>query len=268
MSHSNRVIHVTSADGTRIGATVTGKGRPLVISHGSINSAAHWAPFAAAMSSCMTVYAVDRRGRGESADHETYEFQREVEDIEAVLQKAGPDAVLLGHSFGALVALGVALQRSLPALVLYEPPAPLSGPVGGDAVVRYESAINKGDLYEALAIGSSEFVKFPTVTAETLRTIPGFAERALLAPTWSREIRATDGFGADLKRFASISAPTLMFTGLQSPKWIVENSRKIQRSIPTSHLVELPNQAHDAFASDPQYFAQQVLMFLGEHEAA
>jgi pimeloyl-ACP methyl ester carboxylesterase len=239
-----------------------------VISHGSINSAAHWAPFAAAMAPFMTVYAVDRRGRGESADRQEYDFRREIEDIEAVLDEAGPDAVLLGHSFGALVALGVALERALPALVLYEPPAPLAGPVGGDAIVRYEAAIAAGDPYEALAIGSAEFVKFPPVSAEILRSVPGFAERAVLAPTWSREIRATDAFGADLGRFASITAPTLMFTGLQSPGWLIENARAIQQSIPNSRLIELPDQAHDAFASEPGRIAQQVRAFLDQLEAA
>jgi pimeloyl-ACP methyl ester carboxylesterase len=217
------------------------------------------------MSSAMTVYAVDRRGRGESGDNAAYAFQNEADDIAAVLNEAGPDAVLLGHSFGALVALKVALERALPALVLYEPPAPLSGPVGGDAINRYEAAIEMGDPYEALAIGSTEFVKFPPVTGAILRTVPGFAERAVLAPTWSREIRATDAFGADLTRFSAISAPTLMFTGLQSPGWLVENSRRIQQSIPKSQLVEIPDQAHDAFASAPQYFAHQVLMFLHAH---
>jgi pimeloyl-ACP methyl ester carboxylesterase len=268
MSQSSHVIHVTSPDGTRIGATVTGAGRPLVISHGSINSAAHWAAFARAMAPFMTVYAVDRRGRGESGDQDAYDFRREVEDIGAVLDEAGPDAVLFGHSFGALVAVAVALERPLPALVLYEPPAPLSGPVGGDAIARYEAAIARNDPYEALAIGSVEFVKFPPVSAEILRTVPGFAERAVLAPTWSREIRATDAFGADLERFGSITAPTLMFTGRQSPRWLVENSRMIQRRIPNSRLVEFPYDAHDAFGSNPQVVAQQVRAFVADVTSA
>jgi pimeloyl-ACP methyl ester carboxylesterase len=96
-----------------------GAGQLLVIFHGSINSAAHWAPFVAALAPYLAVYAVDPRGRGESADRETYSFRSEVNDITAVMDEAGSDAVLIGHSFGALVALGVALERPLPALVLY-----------------------------------------------------------------------------------------------------------------------------------------------------
>ncbi|PZU39908.1 MAG: alpha/beta hydrolase [Microbacterium sp.] len=268
MSRARHTVHVTSPDGTRIGATVTGEGRPLVICHGSINTAAHWRGFADAMAPFMTVYAADRRGRGESGDGAAYAFRREVEDIEAVLDVAGPDAVLLGHSFGGLVALAVALARPLPALVLYEPPAPLAGPVGGEAIARYDAAIARGDHYEALAIGSAEFVRFPRVRGDLLRTVPGFAERAAIAPTWSREIRATDAFGADLARFAAITAPTLMVTGLRSPAWLVSGSKTIHRSIPNSRLIEIPDDAHDAFATSPRAFAQLVHSFLREHGAA
>jgi pimeloyl-ACP methyl ester carboxylesterase len=216
----------------------------------------------------MTVYAVDRRGRGHSGDRDAYDLHREVEDIEAVLDEAGPEAVLVGHSFGGLVALGVALERELPALVLYEPPVPLAGPVGGDAIPRYEAAIERGDMYEAIAIGSAEFVKFPEISADVLRTVPGFAERAALAPTWTREIRATDAFGSDLERFAGIDEPTLMFTGTRSPRWLTEGARAIAAAIPNSRLVEMPNEAHDAFASAPEFVAQQIRAFLQDNGLA
>jgi len=53
--------------------------------------------------------AVDRRGRGASGDSEAYAIEREYEDVAAVVDSIGESANLLGHSYGAACALGVAL---------------------------------------------------------------------------------------------------------------------------------------------------------------
>ena len=60
--------HVTSSDGTRIGYRRSGQGPPLVLIHGA--TGAHWSfrYLVPAIVDRFTVYAVDRRGRGESGD--------------------------------------------------------------------------------------------------------------------------------------------------------------------------------------------------------
>jgi pimeloyl-ACP methyl ester carboxylesterase len=107
-----------SADGTRIAVTATGRGRPLVVSPGALCTAQDWQPLADVLASHVTTYAVDRRGHGASGDGTDFSIDREQEDIGAVLDLAGPDAVLLGHSYRGLVALGTAQQRPPTALIL------------------------------------------------------------------------------------------------------------------------------------------------------
>jgi hypothetical protein len=46
------------------------------------------------------VYNYDRRGRGDSADIQPYSVEREVEDIEALIDESGGVANLYGHSSG------------------------------------------------------------------------------------------------------------------------------------------------------------------------
>jgi pimeloyl-ACP methyl ester carboxylesterase len=105
-----RQHHVTSADGTKISVSITSTGPPLV-SPGSLATAEDWQFVADALAPRMTSYAVDRRGHGASRDSPSFSIEREQEDIAAVLDQAGPDATLLGHSYGAVIALGLALRQ-------------------------------------------------------------------------------------------------------------------------------------------------------------
>ncbi len=74
------------------------------------------------------VYAVDRRGRGESGDGPNYTIEAEFEDVASVVDSIGDGTNLLGHSFGAVCSLEAALRTlHLRKLVLYEPPLPLPG---------------------------------------------------------------------------------------------------------------------------------------------
>src|SRR5689334_10111110 len=97
--------HVVSKDGTPIGYERTGMGPPLVLVHGTGVDHTYWDLLIPQLARDFTVYAMDRRGRGQSGDTLPYAMQREFHDI-AALVNAIPGAVdLLGHSYGALCAL-------------------------------------------------------------------------------------------------------------------------------------------------------------------
>ena len=61
----------------------------------------------------FTVFAYDRRGRGDSGDTSPYAPQRQIEDIDALIGEAGRSAFVYGHSSGAALALEAAV-RGLP----------------------------------------------------------------------------------------------------------------------------------------------------------
>ncbi|WP_255681434.1 alpha/beta fold hydrolase [Natrinema sp. SYSU A 869] len=50
-----------------------------------------------------TVYAVERRGRGESGDAAEYKLEREAEDVVAVVEAIDERVTLLGHSGGPCI---------------------------------------------------------------------------------------------------------------------------------------------------------------------
>jgi pimeloyl-ACP methyl ester carboxylesterase len=90
---------VRSRDNTPIAYERSGQGPPLVLVHGSTADHTRWAPLLPELGRHFTVYAIDRRGYGQSGDSEPYSIEREFEDA------AGQQANLLGHSYGSSAVL-------------------------------------------------------------------------------------------------------------------------------------------------------------------
>jgi pimeloyl-ACP methyl ester carboxylesterase len=61
----------------------SGSGAPLVLVHGTGGFSTRWKPILPAFEKYFTVYAVDRRGRGESGDGSNYAIEREFDDVAA-----------------------------------------------------------------------------------------------------------------------------------------------------------------------------------------
>jgi len=107
-----KVEQVVSRDGTSIAVWRTGAGPPLVLVHGAAAEHSRWAPVLPALGERFTVLAIDRRGRGRSGDADDYAIEREYEDVVAVVEWAGEDVDVLGHSYGGICALEAALATT------------------------------------------------------------------------------------------------------------------------------------------------------------
>ncbi|MEU7068306.1 alpha/beta hydrolase [Streptomyces sp. NPDC046161] len=104
---------VVSSDGTPIACERHGEtGPPLVLVGGTLMTRARHAPLASLLSRDFTVYNYDRRGRGESGDHPHYDVQREIDDLDAVIGRAGGSALVFGMSSGAVLALEAVARGS------------------------------------------------------------------------------------------------------------------------------------------------------------
>lgn len=87
---------VTSRDGTTIAFDRRGAGPALVLITGALGTRAGHQPLAALLAEDFTVFNYDRRGRADSGDTPPYAVEREVEDIDAVIEAAGGNAYLYG----------------------------------------------------------------------------------------------------------------------------------------------------------------------------
>ena len=269
---ASRVRHVTSADGTRIGVFVSGRGRPLVLVPGTTSDHSTWRSVTPALEDEVSVHAVDRRGRGESGDTLPYTIDKEYADVAAVVDAAaesfGGPVDVLGHSYGGNVAYGAAgLTSSIRRLVLYEgwpPPEPSLRAVPADILSRLEALLAGGEPGAMLETFYREVVLMSEEEVAKIRSAPSWPERLSVAPTVPREIRAFQGCILDRGSARQIRVPVLLLVGRESPDWVRADPEAVADALPDAQVELLPGQAHMAHMTDPAGLARAVLRFLAE----
>jgi hypothetical protein len=85
---------VTSADGTLIAYEQQGSGPALIVIDGAMSTRGSKAALRALLAPQLTVFGYDRRGRGDSGDTLPYAADREIDDIQALIEVAGGTAAL------------------------------------------------------------------------------------------------------------------------------------------------------------------------------
>jgi pimeloyl-ACP methyl ester carboxylesterase len=102
---------VRSNDSTAIAYDRSGDGPPLILVAGAMSQKVDAVELASHLASTFSVFAYDRRGRGDSGDTQPYAVEREIEDLGAVIA-AGGSAFVFGHSSGAVLGLRAAGRRA------------------------------------------------------------------------------------------------------------------------------------------------------------
>jgi pimeloyl-ACP methyl ester carboxylesterase len=254
--------HVTSPDGVRIACEVSGGGPVIVLVHGA--GSARWSfdlvrPY---LESSFTVLAIDRRGRGESSDGDGYAVEREFEDVAAVVRDAGAGAVLVGHSYGGLIAAGAApLLDGLPRLVLYEPP--MGGVLAEPHLIdRWERSILDGDPDLMVREFFRDVAGYSDEEIATLARSPVWELRKRVSPTVPRELRAELAFRLDGAALGRLATPTLMLLGSESPGWARRSTDAYREAIPGAEVRILEGRGHGANTSDPALLAAEIERFV------
>jgi pimeloyl-ACP methyl ester carboxylesterase len=252
---------VTSADGTPIAVLSAGSGAPLLLVHGGMCSATRWAPIWEMLGG-HRVSAMDRRGRGASGDAPAYSLTAEFDDVVAVaehlLASTGSPVDVVGHSYGALCALGAA-GRGAPfrRVALYEPPGPQAVPQAW--LGRVEALLAAGDPGRAMASFLVEVVGLTREQVQTLRGTPVAHDAiGIVTATMRREARSLTT--VDLPTLArQVAQPVALLLGEHSPQWAHSVTATLRQQLPRSTLVPLPGQGHEAIDQAPALTARAVL---------
>ncbi|MFI9047561.1 alpha/beta fold hydrolase [Streptomyces sp. NPDC053427] len=95
-----------------------GEGPAVLLLHGAGRTLVDWESIAPLLAAGHRVVAMDLRGHGRSEDGAVpWTFEVAVEDVATVLRAYGiPDAVVVGHSMGGMIA-ALCLERGTPAAV-------------------------------------------------------------------------------------------------------------------------------------------------------
>jgi len=240
---------VLSKDGTAIAFDRSGKGPAIVLVDGALchRSSGPSRPLAALLTLHFTVFTYDRSGRGESGDTAPYAVEREVEDLEALIKEAGGSAFVYGISSGAALALEAARRGlAIEKLALYEAPfivddSRLSLPK--DYVAQLNELIAADRRADAVRLFMS-VVGVPTVFVTMMRVTPAWSRLKSVAHTlvYDTLIVQDNQRGRPLPaaRWASVTAPTLVVVGGESPPWMRNASHALADVLPnaTHHALE------------------------------
>jgi len=257
-------VKLTSADGTSIAYDRAGSGPPLILVNGAMTTRTSGSgpSLVAALAERLTVFSYDRRGRGGSGDTPPYAVQREIDDLEALVQVAGGQAALYGHSSGACLALlaGISLGDAVTGLALYEPP------YNDDPAVRQPWIRYLSDLDAALAAGRRgdavalfmAFVGTPAGQIEQMRRAPFWAGLEAIAPTLAYDHAGVIGpdLSVPVALAAQVRVPTLVMYGTRSLAFMEPTARTLAGAIPGAILRGLEGQTHDV---NPEPLAAALL---------
>ncbi len=246
---------VTSKDGTRLAFEQSGGGPAIILVVGAFNDRATAAPLARFLEPHFTVFNYDRRGRGESGDAPRYAIEREVEDLEALIAKAGGSACVFGYSSGAILALRAAAQGiAIPRLALYEPPP--TGAKAGNLAPRLTELISASRRGDAVELFQTEGVGLPAPVVAQLRHAPFRPALEKMAHTLVYESMILGSLPPGL--VASVQVPALVIDGEKSPEVMRRAAQSLAKVLPDGRYLPLAGQGHDIV---PQAVAPVVREF-------
>ena len=257
------MARIPSKDGSQIGFTKVGNGPALVIVSGAL---AHRelngdTVLVRKLMDHFSVYTYDRRGRGESSDTKPYAVDREIEDIEALIDHAGGKAYLFGVSSGGALALQAAAKlgaAKVSKLAVYEPPygqPPRDFTAQKDSVKKLVQTGQPGDA-------ASFFLS-------AIGTPPNVLEGMKNSPDWEaiKKIDFTLAYDYDVLGDGSvpedvvkaIGIPTLVMVGEKTMDFMHPTATRLATLIPNAQRTTLKGQTHQV---KPEAVAPLLIEFL------
>jgi len=251
-----------------------GTGPGVVCLHSNASTSGQWRGLMDLLAPGFRVLAPDSYGAGKSPQWPSDRIIRlrdEVALIEPVLARAGSPLALVGHSYGAAVALIAALAHTgrVGALALYEPtlfslidaqkPAPNDADGIRNTVANAGAALNAGDADAAAGhfidhwMGAGAWQRTPEerkpAIAASVRNVRRWAHALSTEPT-------------PLKAFRSLDVPVLYMVGKRSPQSASCVAKLLISVLPRVELVEFDEAGHMGPVTHPAQINKVIGQFL------
>ena len=244
---------VISKDGTLIAVDKLGSGPALILVDGAMCSRGFgpMPPLAKQLASRFTVYHYDRRGRGDSSDAFAYDVQREIEDLEAVLQFAGGSAMVFGISSGAALAGEAVRQlRGIRRLALYEAPYVIDDthqPLPPNFIAETKALVASGDRSAAVK-KFMRYVGTPAIAVFVMSLLPFWKKFTAIAHTLSNDLEIIaphhNGQPFPKDKWSMVTIPVLVMAGGKSPAYMQNSMRAWADAFPNAVHRTLAGQTH------------------------
>jgi pimeloyl-ACP methyl ester carboxylesterase len=244
---------VISKDGTAIAFDKSGNGPAIILVCAAFQTRSDpmMSQLALLLSPHFTVFSYDRRGRGDSGDTAPYAVEREVEDIEALINEAGGSAFVLGMSSGAVLALEAARKLAIAKLALYEPPFVVDNtrpPLPKGYLKQLKELTTSGRRADAVEYFLTNAAGVPADFVAQMRNAPFWPAMENVAHTlvYDGTIMGDTMSGNPLPadRWSPISIPTLVVGGGTSPEYQQNAVKALVVGLPNAKLHILEGQDH------------------------
>lgn len=248
---SKEIGRIMSSDGTSIAFERIGTGPAVILmdAAGNFRGFRPMPQLAEALAPDFTAFTYDRRGKGASTDTLPYAVDREIEDLQALIDLAGGSAFVHGFSSGATLAL-LAAERGIGVrkLSLLEPPLrvdasppPAASGISGE-VAKLIVTGRRGDAYEHWMRG----IGVPGEMIAEMRQGPLWPALEATAHTLIYDSLIPGTLPPD--RLATISTPTLAVASQGSPDQLRNWARGVADALPNGAMRFLPGTWHGVAA--------------------
>jgi pimeloyl-ACP methyl ester carboxylesterase len=251
----------------------SGEGPTIVLVPGSCSTGAAWRPIISQWQGRFRCVTTSLLGYGGTAERRTLvdsDISHEAEILELVIRRAACPVHLVGHSFGGLSALAVALRKKVPlrSLAILEAPAPEILRQMGE-YSQYRSFREMTDIY---------FSMFQAGDRNAIQQMIDFYGGAGTFASWPQRVRdyaiettATNildwasGYGFRLTRpsLAKIDIPVLVLWGDNSHP-AVQRTNKLLAQCTKASAVTIGGAAHFMISTH----AEEVARTLEQHASA
>jgi pimeloyl-ACP methyl ester carboxylesterase len=251
---------LSSHDGTTIAYDKQGDGPAVILVDGalSVHSTGSGSELAKLLARHFTVYGFDRRGRGKSGDTLPYAVDREIDDLEALIDQAGGTSYVYGHSSGGPLAMRAAIRlgSKINKIAMYEPPYN-NDPDEQESWSRYlrqlREALAEDRRGDAVAL-FMQFVGTPAAQIDGMRRAPFWPGMEAVAPTLAYDHIEILGepWSVPTRLAMRLSIPVLVMAGDTGHPFMPDTARALSQTIPQGKLRLLEGQTHVA---DPAVLA-------------
>ncbi|MFD3401535.1 alpha/beta fold hydrolase [Kribbella sp. NPDC058693] len=244
---------VTSTDGTGIEYELSGAGPVVVFIGSGPTDRTSNAELAGLLAGSCTVINYDRRGRGGSGDTAPYAVEKEIEDLQAVVDAAGAPVSLFGDSGGAFLAFrAVAGGMRVDRIAVWEAPYIVPGsrpPVPDDYAEQQAALATAGDSGAMAELFLGTAVGMPAEFVAGLKAGPYWSFLADAAsPALVYDAQLAGDFGIDSAQQAKVSCPVLILDGNTTP-WLSETADALAKMTPGAVRQTLDGQQHNVEAA-------------------
>jgi pimeloyl-ACP methyl ester carboxylesterase len=250
-----------------------GAGPTVVLVPGSCSTGAAWRPVMAQWKDKYRVVTTSLLGYGGTQERRSVadtDMAHEAEALEAVIRRAGCAVHLVGHSFGGLTALAVAMRDRVPllSLTIAEAPAPEILRHMGEQRL-YQAFRTMSDAYSsAYQAGDSAAIERMIDFYGGVGTFAGWPPRVRDYASQTTPANLLDwatayGFELTPELLAPLRIPTLVLWGEASQPAVIRANRLLGHYIPNAATAAISGAAHFMIATH----AGEVAGMIAQHTA-